>query len=232
MQTEGERQQESSTRSRTVQLNWKKPEVRSEVCGVVTETFGVLSLFGVMQCYSYSKIKSVIINCNSAWRIPNKSSIKYRTHKLYVALPGKCDIWCQKWADFVRLLELRSYCIVTPFYYGDATNNQNAGRNEGKPKWTPNRRRQPNEEMWAEIIARMTINLKEMGADRKRDQEDLKGIMEEMNARVDNNQAEMRSTVCALRSEFKETVLHEMKAVIQAIQSELDEMTACNKATD
>jgi protein-arginine kinase activator protein McsA len=78
--------------SRAVQLNQKKPQVRSEVCNfcsVVTETFGVQSLFGVTQCYNYSKIKSVIINCNSAWRIPNKSSDKSITHKLFVALPGK-----------------------------------------------------------------------------------------------------------------------------------------------
>jgi hypothetical protein len=75
-----------------VQLNQKKPEVRSEVCNlcsVVTETFGVLSSFRVTQCYSYSKIKSVIINCNSSWRISNKSSVKSRTHKLFVALPSK-----------------------------------------------------------------------------------------------------------------------------------------------
>jgi hypothetical protein len=49
----------------------------------------VSSLFGVTQCYSYSKIKCVIINRNSAWRIPNKSSVKSRTHKLCAALPGK-----------------------------------------------------------------------------------------------------------------------------------------------
>jgi hypothetical protein len=36
-------------------------------------------LFGVTQCYSYSKIKGVIINCYSAWRISNKSSVKSRT---------------------------------------------------------------------------------------------------------------------------------------------------------
>jgi hypothetical protein len=68
-------------------LNQKKPEVGREVCNlcsVVTETFGVLSLFRVMHCYSYSKIKGVIINCNSAWRI-----FKSRTHKLFVALPSK-----------------------------------------------------------------------------------------------------------------------------------------------
>jgi protein-arginine kinase activator protein McsA len=90
MQTERERERERvrkkyEEQSRAVQLNQKKPEVRSEVCNlcsVVTETFGVLSLFGVTQCYSYSEIKSVIINCNSAWQIPNKSSIKSRTHKI------------------------------------------------------------------------------------------------------------------------------------------------------
>jgi hypothetical protein len=52
-----------------VQLNQKKPDVRSEVCNlcsVVTETFGILPLFRVMQCYGYSKIENVIINCNSA----------------------------------------------------------------------------------------------------------------------------------------------------------------------
>jgi hypothetical protein len=59
------------------------------LCSVVTETFGVLSLFRAMQCYGYSKIKSVIINFNSTWRIPNKSSVRSRTHKLFVALPSK-----------------------------------------------------------------------------------------------------------------------------------------------
>jgi hypothetical protein len=60
----------------------------------LTETFGMLSLFRVMQCYSYSKIIGVIINCNSAWRIPNKSSVKSRTHNLFAALPGKHATIC------------------------------------------------------------------------------------------------------------------------------------------
>jgi hypothetical protein len=70
----------------------KPEEARSEVCNlcsVVTGTFGMLSLFGVMQCYSYSKIKSVTINCNFAWRISNKSNVRSRIHKLFVMLPGK-----------------------------------------------------------------------------------------------------------------------------------------------
>jgi hypothetical protein len=57
-------------------------------------------------------------------------------------------------------------------------------------------------------------------------------MMAEINAKMDSNQAEMSSTVCAMRSELKESIQHEMKAVIQPIRSELDEMTACNKATE
>jgi hypothetical protein len=46
-----------------VQLS-QKPEVRSEVCNtcsVVAGTFGVSSLLRVTHCYSYSKIKNVLI---------------------------------------------------------------------------------------------------------------------------------------------------------------------------
>jgi hypothetical protein len=64
--------------------------------------------------------------------------------------------------------------------------------------------------MLAEISARMYANTKEMDA----------------------NQAEMRSTVLVTWSELKESIQHEMKAVIQPIQSELDEMTTCNEATE
>jgi hypothetical protein len=42
----------------------------------------------------------------------------------------------------------------------------------------------------------------------------------------------MRSIISALRTELKETIQHEMKAVIQSIWVELDEMTACNGATE
>jgi hypothetical protein len=65
-----------------------------------------------------------------------------------------------------------------------------------------------------EIIARMNTNLNEM-------REEIK-----------SGQAEMRSTICAFRSELKETIHHEMKAVIQPIRPELDEPTACNGATE
>jgi hypothetical protein len=71
-----------------------------------------------------------------------------------------------------------------------------------------------------------------MEANRKRDREDLKGMMTEMNAKMDGNQAQMRSTLCAFRSELKETIQQEMKAVIQPIRAELDETTTCQEATE
>jgi hypothetical protein len=37
------------------------------VCGLVTVTFGVSSLFVVIKCYSYNKIEGVTINCSSVW---------------------------------------------------------------------------------------------------------------------------------------------------------------------
>jgi hypothetical protein len=99
---------------------------------------------------------------------------------------------------------------------------------------------------------------------RGKDREDLKGIMEEMDAKMDTNQAkatkqeeilveisarmdtnrnemregikssqaEMRSTVCAIRSELKETIQHGMKVIIQPTHPELYETTACNGATE
>jgi hypothetical protein len=68
-------------------------------------------------------------------------------------------------------------------------------------------------EMLAEIGSRMNANLK-----------DLKGD-------IKSSQIEMRSTVCVTRSELKETIQYEMKAIIQPIRSELDE-TSCNIATE
>jgi hypothetical protein len=42
----------------------------------------------------------------------------------------------------------------------------------------------------------------------------------------------MRSTVCAIRSELKETIKHEMKAAIQPIWSKLVETTTSREATE
>jgi hypothetical protein len=92
----------------------------------------------------------------------------------------------------------------------------------------------------ARLEARIETNM-------EKDRKDVKGIMKELNAKADgkqeemlarmredikSSQAEMRSTVCAMRSELEETIQREMRAVIQPIRSELDETTACNKATE
>jgi hypothetical protein len=53
-----------------------------------------------------------------------------------------------------------------------------------------------------------------------------------MEAKMDANQAEMRPTVCAFRSELKETIQQEMKTIIQPIQAELNETTICDGATE
>jgi hypothetical protein len=92
-----------------VQLNQKNPEVRSEICNicsvrVVTESFGVLSLFRVKYCYSYSKNKNVTINCNSACRIPHKSSVISRTQKLLTRYQGNTR---QYWWKFRCLCKNR-----------------------------------------------------------------------------------------------------------------------------
>jgi hypothetical protein len=70
------------------------------------------------------------------------------------------------------------------------------------------------EEMLGETSARMDINLNEMRKE------------------IKSAQAEMRSTVCPMRSELEETIQREMRAVIQPIRSELDGTTACNEATE
>jgi hypothetical protein len=57
-----------------------------------------------------------------------------------------------------------------------------------------------------------------MEADRKRGREDLKGMVEEMDVKMDGNQAEMRSILCVIQSELRETIQHEMKAIMQPIR--------------
>jgi hypothetical protein len=75
------------------------------------------------------------------------------------------------------------------------------------------------------LLARLEARIE---TNRGKDREDLKEMREE----IKSGHAEMRSTVCAMRSELEETVQHEMRALIQPIRSKLDETTACNKATE
>jgi uncharacterized coiled-coil DUF342 family protein len=56
----------------------------------------------------------------------------------------------------------------------------------------------------------------------------LKDLKEEIKSR----QAEMRSSICAFRSEMEETLQREMRATIQSVRAELDETTACREATE
>jgi hypothetical protein len=88
-----------------------------------------------------------------------------------------------------------------------------------------------------QMLARMDAHTEEMKAntkaiqertdtDRKNNGEDLKGMMEKS---MNGSLAEMRSNICALRSE---SIQREMRAVIQPTRSELDETTACNEATE
>jgi hypothetical protein len=102
------------------------------------------------------------------------------------------------------------------------------------------------EQMLAEISARMDANTKEMNAKMDANQakatkqeEILTEISTRMNANlkdlreeIKSGQAEMRSTIYAYWSELKETIQHEMKAVIRPIRAELDETSACNRATE
>jgi hypothetical protein len=80
----------------------------------------------------------------------------------------------------------------------------------------------------AEMNANTKAIQERMEADRKSNREDLKGMMEEM---MNANQTEMSCTACAIQSEL-ETIQLEIRAVIQPIWSELDEMTACNEAPE
>jgi hypothetical protein len=82
--------------------------------------------------------------------------------------------------------------------------------------------------MLAEISARMDANPKENNDTQERMNENLKYLKEN----IKSSQAEMRSVICTFWSELKETIQHEIKAVIQPIPSELDETTACNGATE
>jgi hypothetical protein len=103
-----------------------------------------------------------------------------------------------------------------------------------------------------EQIMKMLKDMQEKAdADRKADREDLKEtikanqeeMLAQISSRIDTNlnetreeikssQAEMRFTLCAFRSELKETIQHEMRASIEFVRAELDETTACREATE
>jgi hypothetical protein len=77
-----------------------------------------------------------------------------------------------------------------------------------------------NQHLVARLEARIEI-------DREKDREDLKGMKEETNAKADGKQekmlAKMRENIKSSQAEIRSTVC--------AMRSELDETTACNEAT-
>jgi hypothetical protein len=75
------------------------------------------------------------------------------------------------------------------------------------------------------LLARLEARIE---TNRGKHREDLKEMREEFKS----GQTEMIFTVCAMRSELKETIQHRMKAVLQPIRTESDETTACNGATE
>jgi hypothetical protein len=74
------------------------------------------------------------------------------------------------------------------------------------------------------------IDANQMKTDDNQERMDVN--LKEMREEIKFGQAEMRSTICVFRSELEETIQHGMRAVIQPIWAELDEMTACNGATN
>jgi DNA replication protein DnaD len=93
--------------------------------------------------------------------------------------------------------------------------------NQEKAEASMSARMKSNLDLMARLEARIETN-------RENDREDLKEMREE----IKSGQAEMRSTVCVIRSELEKTIQREMRGVIQPEWAELDETTAYNEATD
>jgi hypothetical protein len=82
-----------------------------------------------------------------------------------------------------------------------------------------------------EMTARMDANQADQ-ARMEANKEDMLARTEENMKDIKSSQAKMRSTICAFRSELKETMKRETRAVIQYVRSELDDTIACNRATE
>jgi hypothetical protein len=101
-------------------------------------------------------------------------------------------------------LDIRSHRVVISLHYGDTTDNgTSAGQNEREYETTNARmeadRKSDREQMLAEKSIRIDASTKEM------------------NPKMDANQAEIRSMVCAIRSELEETIQHEIKGVLSYV---------------
>jgi hypothetical protein len=82
------------------------------------------------------------------------------------------------------------------------------------------------------MLAEISTNTNALQEDIKSGQVEMRSAIGAIEEMMNSNQAEMRFTVCAIRSELKETIQHNIRAVIQPIRSELDETSTCNKVTE
>jgi hypothetical protein len=93
-------------------------EIRSQqwsliLCGVVTITFRVLTLFAVTTCYSYSKTESVVITCTSTWWRSNKSTHQPNPRlKLLIHVTILSACWLHHSAFLIG-------CLLKPEHEGD-----------------------------------------------------------------------------------------------------------------
>jgi hypothetical protein len=101
-----------------------------------------------------------------------------------------------------------------------------------------------------DLLTRLETDPEEKKAERKADQEDLKRMMEEMDANqmnaddkqeemparmledIKSSRVEMRSILCTFRSELKETIHRQMREALLCVQSEFDETTTSREATE
>jgi chromosome segregation ATPase len=65
-------------------------------------------------------------------------------------------------------------------------------------------------EILADLSAKIAENTKELNATQER----INANLENLKEYIKFSQAEMRSTVCAIRSELEETIQHKMKGVL------------------
>jgi hypothetical protein len=141
--------------------------------------------------------------------------------------------------DWYKLLDLRVHHVVTAQFYKYGTqqmmelllarmNTIIKEHNQDILARMQADRKSDQQQMLAEIRA----NTKALQEDIKSGQAEMRSTIEAIEEPMNANQAEMISTVCAIRSDLKETIQHEIKTIIQPIWSELDETTACNKATE
>jgi hypothetical protein len=91
------------------------------------------------------------------------------------------------------------------------------------------------EQTMQQMMQQLLANQEKAEANAKARQEEIARMQENTQAtreEIKSGHAEMRSIICAFRSELKEIIQCEMKAAIQYVWSELDETTTCREETE